>query len=385
MTMRAELPATHDLPRVGIEDAGSIPTPALLIDADGVDANIRAVIAQCGGDASRWRPHVKTAKLADVMARFLVHGVSRFKCATTRELRVLLELGATDVLLSFPVVGATAARVRELSARFPAAHISVLVESHDHLGAWTDSGVGVFVDCNPGMDRTGRDPSRAGDVAELISAITEAGCVFRGLHWYDGHASAPDLAERTRVAHAGYDRLLTLVAGLRDDGIRVPEIVVAGTPAAPCALSYTRWSETDASVQISPGTVVYNDTTSLAQIPADWGLVPAARVLASVISHPRPARFTCDAGHKSVSADAGVPTCAVVGHPDWTPAKPSEEHLPIDCPSPADVPAIGSTVLLVPRHVCPTVNNFDEALLVRNGRVERAASVTARGHDGLLT
>jgi D-serine deaminase-like pyridoxal phosphate-dependent protein len=205
--------------------------------------------------------------------------------------------------------------------------------------------------------------------------------VFRGLHWYDGHVSGLDAGAREAVAHAGYDRLATLVAQLGAVGIQVAEIVVAGTPAAPCALSYTGWDQLRAEVQVSPGTVVYNDFTSLEQLP-DWGLAPAALVLATVISHPRPGRFTCDAGHKSVSADAGVPTCEVVGHADWLPSKPSEEHLPIDCPA-GDVPAIGTSVLLLPRHVCPTVNNFDEALLVRAGRVERAAAVTARGRDGI--
>lgn len=128
---------------------------------------------------------------------------------------------------------------------------------------------------------------------------------------------------------------------------------------------------------------MFNDTTSLEQLHASWGLVPAALVLASVVSHPREARVTCDAGHKSVSADAGVPTCAVLGHPDWVPTRPSEEHLPIDVPTDRDAPSLGSTLLLLTRHICPTINNFDEALFVRNGRVERAVAVTARGHDGV--
>ena len=79
--------------------------------------------------------------------------------------------------------------------------------------------------------------------------------------------------------------------------------------------------------------MVYNDTTSLAQLPEAWGLSPAAMVQATVVSHPTPTRFTCDAGHKSVSADAGVPTCSVVGHPTWQPQKPSEEHLPVEVPA----------------------------------------------------
>ena len=364
------------------ENADAIPTPALLVYPERVDTNIKAVIARCGGDPSRWRPHVKTAKLADVMARFLVHGITRFKCATTRELRVLLELGAPDVLMSFPVVGATAERVRALAAAHQSSRVSVLVESAEHLPAWRSSHLGVFVDCNPGMDRTGRDPANAGDVASLVRSIESAGCEFRGLHWYDGHVSSVEAGAREAAAHAGYDRLCALVGGLDASGIPVPEVIAAGTPAAPCALSYPRWNTVSSDVQISPGTVVYNDTTSLTQIPRDWGLVPAAFVLATVVSHPRPGRFTCDAGHKSVSADAGVPTCSVVGQPEWTPAKPSEEHLPVDCPSPSSVPSIGTPLLLVPRHVCPTVNNFDEALLVRGGRVERAVAVTSRGHDG---
>lgn len=362
-----------------VAGAEAIPTPALLIYPDRVDANIRAVIAQCGARPGRWRPHVKTAKIGEVMARFLAHGITRFKCATAKELRTLLELGAPDVLLSFPVVGANAARVRSIASANPNSRVAVLVESADHLAAFHGSGLGVFVDCNPGMDRTGRDPANLAGLVALAHAITAAGCVLRGLHWYDGHVHGMEPRERDRVAHAGYDALLALVAQLKTRGLSPAEIIVAGTPASPCALSYGRWSETGAEVEISPGTVVYNDATSLSQLPVDWGLAPAALVLSTIVSHPRAARVTCDAGHKTVSADAGVPTCTVFGHDDWTPSKPSEEHLPIDVPANAAVPAIGTHLLLLPRHICPTVNNFDEALFVRDGRVVKTVAVTARG------
>ncbi|HKS06724.1 MAG TPA: alanine racemase [Gemmatimonadaceae bacterium] len=362
-----------------IADGAAIPTPALLVYPDRVDHNIRAVIAQCGGEPGRWRPHVKTAKIGDVMAQFVANGVTRFKCATSKELRTLLELEAPDVLVAFPMVGANAARVRALAAAHPKTRVSVLVESTEHLAPYRGSGIGVFVDCNPGMDRTGRDPANPAGVAALVDTIVDCGCTFRGVHWYDGHMHGLEMDERTRVAHAGYDALLRLVAQLATRGHAPKEIVVAGTPASPCALSYTRWSETGADVEISPGTVVYNDATSLTQLPESWGLKPAALVLATVVSHPRGARFTCDAGHKTVSADAGVPTCTVVGHAAWTPSKPSEEHLPIDVPANERAPSIGATVLLLPRHICPTVNNFDEALFVRDGRVERTVAVTARG------
>ncbi|HLP99501.1 MAG TPA: D-TA family PLP-dependent enzyme, partial [Candidatus Limnocylindria bacterium] len=85
-----------------------------------------------------------------------------------------------------------------------------------------------------------------------------------------------------------------------------------------------------------------------------------------------------------VSADCGVPNCIVLGREDLLPRAPSEEHLPIEVPAGAAKPAVGDFVYLLPRHVCPTVNNFDDALLVRSGVVERVERVTARGHESPL-
>jgi D-serine deaminase-like pyridoxal phosphate-dependent protein len=357
--------------------SGPVATPALLIDLDRVDANLRAVLAQCGGDASRWRPHIKTVKSAAVIRRAMAAGLTQFKCATVKELALLLELGVADVLLAFPLTVAHAERVRALAAAHPGTQVSVLVEQAAHLEPLRGSGLGVFLDLNPGMDRSGRDPSDAVATLTLAQAVQDAGCRLRGLHWYDGHLAGVAAEQRDAVAHAGYDRLLQLVQSLEAAGLSIAELVVAGTPAAPSALRYPRWGALRARVQISPGTVLLNDRTSLAQIP-DWDLQPAAVVLSSVVSHPRPGRVTCDAGHKALSADAGVPTGVVLGHPDWAPSKPSEEHLPIDLPAGAQ-PPVGTLLELLPAHICPTVNLYDEALLVRAGELVGRAAIEARG------
>jgi hypothetical protein len=44
-------------------------------------------------------------------------------------------------------------------------------------------------------------------------------------------------------------------------------------------------------------------------------------------------------------------------------------------------PGLGELLYLIPRHVCPTVNNFDCALLVRNGQIDAVEEVSARGHE----
>ncbi len=157
-----------------------------------------------------------------------------------------------------------------------------------------------------------------------------------------------------------------MIDAVRKAGCKVEEVITSGTPAMPCGLAYPAFRDGGFVHRVSPGTVVYNDFTSLEQLRSVKGYRPAALVVARVVSHPTPDRFTCDAGHKSVSADAGVPTCAVLGRPDLTPLKPSEEHLPIQVAAGAKRPAIGDIIYLIPRHVCPTVNNFDDCLIVEN-------------------
>jgi D-serine deaminase-like pyridoxal phosphate-dependent protein len=129
---------------------------------------------------------------------------------------------------------------------------------------------------------------------------------------------------------------------------------------------------------------VYGDSTSLALFPKEYGYQPAVLVLSRVISRPSAGIATCDAGHKAVSADAGVPTCVVVGHPELTPRSPSEEHLPMAVAEGTSGPNVGDLLYLMPRHVCPTVNNFDCALLVRDGAIEAVEKVSARGREAPL-
>jgi D-serine deaminase-like pyridoxal phosphate-dependent protein len=361
-------------------------TPALAIYPEIVDANIAATIRLLGGKAERWRPHVKTAKLQFVMRRFVAQGVVNFKCSTSLELATVCEAGAQDVLLAYPVVGANARRVLEVAAHFPETRVSALVESPEQLEVWKSSTTGLFIDVNPGMNRTGIEQSRIEEIVELAKAVEAAGLEFRGLHYYDGHlAGVLDLQERGRLAHQGYDQLMKCVAAFDQAGIKINEIITAGTPAFPCSLSYRPFAESSFTHRISPGTVVYGDCTSLAQLPPDYGYAAAAVVISTIVSHPTQNRLTCDAGHKTVSADAGIPNCFVLGHAELIPQHPSEEHLPLEvsaCANPQQ-PAcgIGDTLYLVPKHICPTVNNFDHALIIENGRVTSLERVTARGRE----
>jgi D-serine deaminase-like pyridoxal phosphate-dependent protein len=363
-----------------VRDTERILTPALLIYSDIVDANIRATLRMTGGDPNRWRPHIKTIKSAHVLKQLLGHKVVHFKCATTLELLLACETGAADILVAFPVVGANAARVLEIAEEFQQTRISVLIETASQAEQWRGTAVGVYIDVNGGMDRTGISEERTTEISELATIMKRQ---LRGLHYYDGNMSSVTAEERETQTHAGYARLMHLVETLAAAGIRVEEVVTSGTPSAPYAISFPGFLNAPFVHRISPGTIVFNDLNSLKQLPG-WGYAPAAVVLSTIVSHPTGHSVTCDAGHKSVSADSGVPTCAVIGHPELTPAKPSEEHLPINVSADAQLPAIGEKLYLLQKHVCPSVNNFDEALLIVNGAIQSVTPIGARGHESPL-
>src|SRR2546426_11783000 len=110
-----------------IQNAAQVLTPALLLYPGLVEANIRATLRLLGGEANRWRPHVKTAKLEFVMRMLAAQRVMQFKCATTLELLAACRAGANDVLVAYPMQGANARRVREIARQFSTVRISALV------------------------------------------------------------------------------------------------------------------------------------------------------------------------------------------------------------------------------------------------------------------
>ena len=368
--------ADYRLPRA-IEER--LLSPALVVYIDRVRENLRRMIAYAG-TSDRWRPHVKTTKIPDVWTELVAAGLRNFKCATTREAQCLLGVlegsGTTqaDLLVAYPLVGPSLRVLGQLAERHPGVRVSVLCEDPEHVRSIPPS-LSVFVDVNPGMHRTGIPISERA----LIQAVARtAGRRFRGVHYYDGHLHAGTPQERRDAVFACYAPLLDLCDALAREGSAVEEVITSGTPTFLHALRFARFDGADFRHRISPGTVVYHDLRSEEENPG-LDLVPAALVRARVVSHPSDGIVTCDAGSKSIAAEAGDPCAAVLGHPELEALTPSEEHLPLRVHGPRR-PERGETLLLVPRHVCPTVNLAEEALLV-DGDEARVASVRARAHD----
>ncbi len=361
-------------------------TPALLLDLDAVDHNIAAMRARCG--AERWRPHIKTFKCSAVLERLLHAGITRCKVATLDELDLALRTAdhadrAIDILLAYPQhpdgLRAALARV----AASPRARVQFLLDSPEHAEILAyalpisvpPAPLRVQLDIDVGMGRTGAAPEVWAAAARELAAMP--GFEVTGLHGYEGQLES----DARTAAFAIYDRLCALARELLAAGLGPDlEIVTSGSHSYALALAHPGLARGPWRHQVSPGTIVLSDLRSHAAV-ADLGLQQAAHVVARVISRA-PGRLTLDAGSKAIAPDRPASRTRVLGWPGLHPRVASEEHLVVDIVDidDDDAPALGDLLLLVPDHVCTTVNLYRSALLLRDGRVAGEAAIEAASH-----
>ena len=388
-------------------------SPSLVIYADVLRQNVERVIKACGG-AHRWQPHIKTVKSKDMIRELINSGVKQFKCATSREAELLGQTlrgrgdGPFEVVVSYPHTGPTLARIAAAARACRYGNASdgdaeedivswaVIVEdvagarevveagrTRDpllNIGSFDEDrpvALDVYLDINPGMNRTGCPLDNALATARAIRA--EVGERFSGLHMYDGHAGgllkehSGDRRKLDAALFPLYDKLLEIDGALG----ATCTLITAGTPALLSSVAHAGLAVTGRH-RVSAGTIVLGDLRSFDECPV--GLEPAAVVVSRCVSNPTAGVYTLDAGVKALAADAGDPLCQIIGKTDYALRKASEEHLPVECASIAK----GDVLYLVPKHICPTVNLAETALWVEVSREDNVAchrvNVHARAH-----
>jgi len=330
--------------------AHELSTPALLVDADALEHNLRSMSEALPGP--RLRPHVKATKCTALARRQAALGHRGFTCATVREMVGMARAGlGEDLLLANEVVDPR--RLAELRAAGDAgARVTVAVDSPETIRAAADAGLReVLVDVNVGLPRCGCAPEDAGDLAERARA---AGLEVRGVMGYEGHCMiVTDPAERARACADAMERL---AAAHRDVG---GDVVSAGGTGT--------FDQNRVATEIQAGSYSLMDTAY-----AGLGLPfrPALSVLATVVS-VGPAYAVADCGLKALGMDHGNPDIA--GAKVWF---CSDEHITF---APEEPVRVGDRVRVVPAHVDPTVAYHERLHLVSGDEVVDTWEVDLRG------
>lgn len=355
-----------------ISNIDTVDTPALIIHRERVEQNIRALIEKVS-DVSRIRPHVKTHKMAAVTELLMEAGITKFKCATIAEAEMLASVSAPDVLLAYQPVGPKIRRLLTLVERRMFTKFSVLVDSiegAEQLAAVVRTNpfpLGIFIDLNVGMNRSGILPQ---DAMPLIRKVrSEEKFIFRGLHAYDGHIADADPALRVKRVEEAFRPVAELEAVIRKEFGEAVTVVAGGSPTY--AIHAGR-----GNAECSPGTFVFWDQNYLTMMPEE-PYVPALVIAMRVVSIVNAQRITVDLGHKSVASENPQPRVRFLNAPDAVAVGHSEEHMVLQVPD-ASPYHIGDVLYGIPHHVCPTVSMYERVSVAEGNEVTGEWAVTAR-------
>ncbi|HEY7486489.1 MAG TPA: alanine racemase [Streptosporangiaceae bacterium] len=335
-------------------------TPALVVDVDVMEQNIRSMAEALAARGVALRPHFKTPKIVEVARRQLAAGAAGLTCATIGEAEVLADAGITDVFIAYPVWASEpkAARLRALAERID---LSVGVDSVAGAGALAGARAGVraLVEVDCGNRRTGAAPEEAGVVA---AAGADAGLDVAGVFTHGGQSYAPGEEPKRKAAEAEVAALDLAVRSLADRGLAAATVSAGSTPTAVLSARGVVTEE-------RPGTYVFGDRMQLvigSCTPDDIAAVVATTVVSTAV----PGQFVLDAGAKTLAKD-GAPWLAghgaVMGYPDAVITRLFDHHAVCELSGGAPGPAAGEVVGVVPNHICPVVNLAAEVVVVRDG------------------
>ncbi len=355
------------------DDVSDIETPALVLDLDAFDRNLRQLNAHAKG--LRVRPHAKSHKCPAIAHRQISLGAVGICCQKLSEAIVFAQAGIKDILLTNQVVGtAKLARLAELAQTI---RLGVLVEDPQNLRALAKAiadkaqPLDVYVEVEVGGQRCGVTPVKAVALAQQIRASN--GLRFAGLHCYHGPAQHFRQGDQRQSAIDGAANIAGhTVELLAQRGIATPCVTGAGTG--------TFWLERDSGVytELQPGSYAFMDRDYADNQAAatDVRFEHSLFIQTTVMSVSHQDFVVVDAGLKSMSVDSGMPR--VHGIPTLAYVRASDEHGVIDTTHGPDV-ALGDTLRLIPGHCDPTFNLYDELVVVSNNKVVDIWSIAARG------
>jgi D-serine deaminase-like pyridoxal phosphate-dependent protein len=350
-----------------------LPTPCLVLERSILQRNLDAMANAVARHGITLRPHMKTAKSADVARMAMAVLPARptgLTVSTLAEAEYFLGHGFTDLLYA---VGITPQKLEQV-AKLNAAGGSVTVITDDaemaSLIATQPTPPRTLIEVDSGEHRGGMSP--AGDV--LLDIAARLGSALAGVITHAGHSYAGrSVQQMAECAEAERSGAVLAATRLRDAGFRCDVVSMGSSPTALYAEGLAGITEVRAGVymfgdlfQAAIGTHGIDDV--------------AVTVLTSVIGRrPAERKIVVDAGGIALSKDRSTEATNM----DWgfgrvldANGKPTlgearvvrayQEHgmIELDPALPAPDLPVGSRLRIAPNHICMTAAAHDRYFVV---------------------
>jgi len=369
-----------------------LPTPCLILDRRRVEANTRRMAEHLTRQGVALRPHLKTAKSAEVARLATAGHPGGITVSTLAEAAYFVANGFRDLTYAVGIVPGKLDAVARLQQQ--GASITLLT---DDLGVAEASVAAarrlgtrfrILIEIDTGGGRAGLAPDAPEVLAlgRLLHAAPEidfAGVLTHAGHSYHCHG----IAEVEAVAEEERAGVVAAAEALRAAGVPCPTVSAGSTPTAIHARRF------DGLTEVRPGNYVFFDLFQVGVGSCRMEDV-AVSVLASVIGHHRGRnQILIDAGGLALSKDVGANEHApgtaygLIARPTDPAPLPGlavldvhQEHgiiahaKGLDAIGPLDFAAfpVGSRLRVLPNHVCMTAASYDRYHVVDGGDVVTA-------------
>jgi D-serine deaminase-like pyridoxal phosphate-dependent protein len=356
-------------------------TPALCVDLDRLESNIKTMQAALKRFGLASRPHAKTHRSADIAKLQLAAGAIGVCCAKLGEAEALMPHGIDRICMTTanwsPSKIRRAMQLRKRSAGFVQA-VDDERNARDLSAAAKEAGVvaDVVIDVAVGT----RSGIPAGDGAVQLAKLVDTlpGLKLRGLLSYDGGAQhISGFAARKERALANIEANAGTCAAMTRAGLDTGIFSGGGTG------TYNIQHLVPGFTDVQVGSYVFMDMQYLAigredGHPVYDDFASSLTVLGTVLNNRFPGKLTVDAGAKALTLN--VPHAGVIGEPGADYNAGSDEFGVISFKSdPSRAYAMGDRIEMIVPHCDPVVNLYDVMYGIRKDRVERVIPVTARG------
>ena len=348
-------------------------TPALVVDMDALEENIRRVHSLFESTEAKIRPHVETHRCPAIAHKQLaVSGTNGgVSVASVGEAEAFVQSGIPDILIVNEVVGAQ--KIARLCALARQARVTVAVDSAVNAASLSEaaqrSGVtlNALADINTGQERSGVAPGQpALGLAQVISRSESLN--FSGLLSLEDDDPGEDVDASIEKSRQRIQQTLDTREMLEGNGIAVETVCVS-------AQQPHLAGEVSGVTEVISGAYALMDIRHSAFLPE---LEPAAKVLAAVTSLPESGTAILDTGRKAMGDDYGFPI--VAGREEFEVASMSAEHGKLKWQDGADVSlSLGDRIWFTPMDIGACVNVYDYIQAVRGGKLEAVLDIAARG------
>jgi D-serine deaminase-like pyridoxal phosphate-dependent protein len=354
-------------------------TPAVIVDLDILQSNVRSLADYCRTHALGLRPHTKTHKIPAVAKMQIEAGSLGITVAKVGEAEVMAAAGLDNILIAYPVLGES--KLERLTRLALERKITVALDSMEALEGISAAAkkancqIDILIEFDMGMQRCGLQSVE--DLVKMALTVEKfPGVRFAGIMFYPGHIwdLPPDQSPALRQLS---DKILGIREELGKTGLACEIVSGGSTPTA----YNSHWVQ--GLTEIRPGTYVFNDMNEVGVHACQLSQC-ALKIMVTVVSNAVDGRAMFDGGSKTFSGDrliSGDKTGFgyVTERPDIKFYSMSEEHGHLDLTHSSYKPKVGEKFTIIPNHVCACVNMHDQLYFHRKGIVEGSWTVAGRG------